>query len=35
MWRRQVGDTLHYYYEMERPDTAHELRTIAVPLCGL
>ena len=26
----RVGDTLHYFYEMERPDTAHELRAIAV-----
>ena len=27
-----VGDAIHYFYEMERPDLAHELRTIAVPL---
>ena len=28
----QVGDAWHYFYEMERPDQAHELRTIAIPL---
>ena len=28
----QVGSVLHYYYEMEREDLAHELRTVAVPL---
>ena len=28
----RVGNTLHYFYEMERPDLAHELRTITVPL---
>lgn len=28
----RVGDRLHYFYEMDRSDFAHELRTIAVPL---
>ena len=28
----RVGDTVHYFYEMERPDLAHELRTAAVLL---
>jgi len=28
----QVGGTLHYFYEMDRQDFAHELRTIAVEL---
>ena len=30
----RVGETLHYFYEMEREDLAHELRTVAVPLAG-
>lgn len=28
----RVGANLHYFYEMARPDGAHELRTIALPL---
>ena len=28
----RVGDVVHYFYEMDRSDLAHELRTIAVPL---
>jgi len=28
----RVGDVLHYFYEMARPDFAHELRTAKVPL---
>ncbi len=28
----RVGGRLHYFYEMDRPDLAHELRTIALPL---
>jgi len=28
----RIGETLHYFYEMARPDFAHELRTIAVPI---
>lgn len=28
----RVGDRIHYFYEMDRPDLAHELRTIVVPL---
>jgi hypothetical protein len=28
----RVGDTLHYFYEMERQDLAHELRKVAISL---
>ena len=28
----RVGRALHYFYEMARPDFAHELRTVRVPL---
>jgi len=28
----RVGDALHYFYEMARPDFAHELRTVKVPV---
>ena len=28
----RVGDVLHYFYEMARPDFAHELRTVKVPV---
>jgi hypothetical protein len=28
----RVGRALHYFYEMARPDFAHELRTVCVPL---
>jgi len=28
----RVGNNIHYFYEMDRADLAHELRTIVVPL---
>jgi len=28
----RVGDALHYFYEMARPDFSHELRTAKVAL---
>ena len=28
----RVGNTMHYFYEMDRTDFAHELRSIAVAL---
>ena len=31
---QRVGDVLHYFYEMARPDLAPELRTVKVPIDG-